>query len=71
MLFRSVEEALAKESVPDEEGWTTVSKYGKNKGAPRTEAQENKTRARNRNSKRNKEKVIKVLIRILDSNHCF
>jgi len=32
--------AKATDGMPDEEGWVTVSKYGKNKGIPRTEAHE-------------------------------
>lgn len=43
------------EGVPDEEGWMTVTRHGKNKGAPRTEIREQKITAKDR--KRRKEKV--------------
>lgn len=47
--------AKANEGVPDEEGWVTVTKYGKNKGAPRTEAHEKALTRKEK--KRRKDKV--------------
>ena len=43
---------------PDEDGWVTVTRVGKNKGAPRTEAQANRVTKRER--KRRKDKVNTV-----------
>lgn len=60
VVWQEIEEAKANEGVPDEEGWVTVTKYGKNKGAPRTEAHE---KALNRKEKkRRKDKVWFQLI---------
>lgn len=45
--------------MADDDGWITVSKFGKNKGAPRTEARE---KAINRKEKkRRKDKVCFVV----------
>jgi len=43
------------EGVPDDEGWVTVTRYGKSKGAPRTEAHEK--RLSKKEKKKRKEKV--------------
>lgn len=51
-----MEKAKAIEGVPDEEGWVTVTKYGKNKGAPRTEAHEKALTKKEK--KRRKDKVL-------------
>lgn len=47
--------ALEQEGVPDEDGWVTVTRHGKNKGAPRTETMEKKVTSKNR--KKQAEKV--------------
>lgn len=44
------EEAL-KNSGPDEEGWVTVTRVGKNKGAPRTQNEQERVLARRRKKK--------------------
>lgn len=47
--------ALEQEGVPDEDGWVTVTRHGKNKGAPRTETMEKKVTSKNK--KKQAEKV--------------
>lgn len=53
------QQELEQEGQPDDDGWITVGKHGKNKGIPRTEAHEK--RALSRERKRKKEKVGKIL----------
>jgi ribosomal RNA-processing protein 7 len=55
-LAKKVEEDLKREEVPDDDGWVTVSRYGKNKGTPRTEKHETKTKLKDK--KRNQEKEL-------------
>ncbi|XP_060591249.1 ribosomal RNA-processing protein 7 homolog A-like [Ruditapes philippinarum] len=50
-----IEKAKAAEGVPDEEGWVTVTKYGKNKGAPRTEAHEKALTRKEKKRRKDKE----------------
>ena len=49
------ETAREVEGVPDEEGWVTVTRYGKSKGVPRTEAHEK--RLSKKEKKKRTEKV--------------
>ncbi|XP_022305800.2 ribosomal RNA-processing protein 7 homolog A-like [Crassostrea virginica] len=49
--------ALEQEGVPDEDGWVTVTRHGKNKGAPRTETMEKKVTSKDK--KRQAEKELK------------
>lgn len=48
------------DGVPDDEGWITVTRVGKNKGAPRTEAEENRVTIKDR--KKRKEKVALIFL---------
>lgn len=48
------EEAL-KDAEPDEEGWVVVTRVGKNKGAPRTEAEDR--RVKQKEGRKRKRKV--------------
>lgn len=43
------------EGVPDEEGWVTVTRYGKSKGAPRTEAHEKRLSKKEKKKRKEKE----------------
>ncbi|KAK3090845.1 hypothetical protein FSP39_015129, partial [Pinctada imbricata] len=56
---RRVEEekqrALDMEGVPDDDGWITVTRHGKNKGLPRSENMEKKVTAKERRKKKQKE----------------
>ncbi|KAH3796477.1 ribosomal RNA-processing protein 7 homolog A-like [Dreissena polymorpha] len=49
------ETSAAQEGVPDDEGWITVTKYSKNKGAPRTEAHEKVLTNKARRKRKEKE----------------
>lgn len=53
------EQMQAKEmdGVPDEEGWVTVTRVGKNKGAPRTEAEKKRVTLKDRKKRKEKELV--------------
>ena len=42
------------ENVVDEDGWITVTKHGRNKGVPRTEAQEQKVTRKERRKRKQK-----------------
>ncbi|XP_021379438.1 ribosomal RNA-processing protein 7 homolog A-like isoform X2 [Mizuhopecten yessoensis] len=43
------------EGVPDDEGWVTVTRHGKNKGVPWKESQEKKVTAREKKKRKDKE----------------
>jgi len=45
----------AMDGVPDEDGWITVTKHGRNKGIPRTEAHEKRTLAKEAHRRKQKE----------------
>ncbi|KAK7491849.1 hypothetical protein BaRGS_00016868 [Batillaria attramentaria] len=53
------EQKQAKEmdGVPDDDGWITVTRVGKNKGAPRTEAEEKRVTIKDRKKRKEKELV--------------
>ena len=42
------------ENTPDEDGWVTVTRHGRNKGVPRTEAQEAKVSKKEKRKRRQK-----------------
>ena len=46
------------ENVVDEDGWITVTKHGRNKGVPRTEAQEQKVSRKEKRKRKQKVDVI-------------
>ena len=46
------------ENVGDEDGWITITKYGRNKGVPRTEAQEQKITRKEKRKRKQKVAVI-------------
>ncbi len=48
------------ENTPDEDGWVTVTRHGRNKGVPRTEAQEAKITKKEK--RKRKQKVMVGLI---------
>ena len=48
------EKALESEGVPDDEGWITVTRHGKNKGAPRTEAMESRVTTKDKRKRKRK-----------------
>ena len=53
------------DGVPDEEGWVTVTKTGKYKGVARTEAVEERTKAKEKKKRKNKvNSRIKYFIRL-------
>ena len=61
LLFFFVQEKRREretEGVPDEEGWITVTKHGRNKGVPRTEAHEQKILAKEKKKRSQKVDVI-------------
>ncbi|CAH1795248.1 unnamed protein product [Owenia fusiformis] len=49
------ERLQSQEGVPDEDGWVTVTKFGKNKGIPRTEVQEKRITDKERKKRKDKE----------------
>ncbi|KAI0211271.1 Ribosomal RNA-processing-like protein 7A [Lamellibrachia satsuma] len=49
------ETAREAEGVPDEEGWVTVTRYGKSKGVPRTEAHEKRLSKKEKKKRTEKE----------------
>ena len=51
----SQKEEAQKEAEPDEEGWVVVTRVGKNKGAPRTEAEDR--RVKQKEGRKRKRKV--------------
>lgn len=46
------------EGVPDDEGWVTVTRHGKNKGAPRTEAQEQRVTEKEKKKRKEKARIL-------------
>ncbi|XP_013389988.1 ribosomal RNA-processing protein 7 homolog A [Lingula anatina] len=48
-------QAKEEEGVPDDEGWVTVTRHSKNKGVPRTEAQEKRVTQREKKKRKEKE----------------
>ncbi|WAR31285.1 RRP7A-like protein [Mya arenaria] len=50
-----MERAKASEGVPDDEGWVTVTRFGKNKAAPRTEAHEKAISGKEKRRRKEKE----------------
>ena len=56
LVLQEIEKAKEMEGVPDEEGWITVTKHGKNKATPFTEARKKHLTYKER--KKRKEKVF-------------
>ena len=56
LVLQEIEKAKEMEGVPDEEGWITVTKHGKNKATPFTEARKKHLTYKER--KKRKEKVL-------------
>ncbi|XP_045214166.1 ribosomal RNA-processing protein 7 homolog A-like [Mercenaria mercenaria] len=54
-IQKEIEEAKANEGIADDDGWVTVTKYGKNKGAPRTEAHEKALTRKEKKRRKDKE----------------
>ena len=54
-ILQELEKAKEQEGVPDDEGWVTVTRHGKNKATPFTEA--HKRHITQKEKKRRKEKV--------------
>ncbi|KAL4241082.1 Ribosomal RNA-processing protein 7 A [Mactra antiquata] len=54
-IQQEIEKAKAMDGVADEDGWVTVTRYGKNKAAPRTEAHEKALTKKERKRRKDKE----------------
>ncbi|XP_064594855.1 ribosomal RNA-processing protein 7 homolog A-like [Liolophura sinensis] len=50
-----LQKAKENEGVPDEDGWVTVTRHGKNKGAPRTEVHEKRINVKEKKKRKEKE----------------